>query len=122
MKAGAVKWDFAGSRAKGVPYVMASVPVNVEAGTAIHLQACSSVAQKLTFRVKDSTDQTLQFKTKIAPGAWSDVKFPLSKKLEHWDGANDGFAHFPLKSIAVSIPMPADATSGETLFSNFSVR
>ena len=122
VKAGAVKWDFAGSRAKGVPYVMASVPVNVEAGTAIHLQACSSVAQKLTFRVKDSTDQTLQFKTKIAPGAWSDVKFPLSKKLEHWDGANDGVVHFPVKSIAVSIPMPADATSGETLFSNFSVR
>ena len=80
------------------------------------------MAQKLTFRVKDSTDQTLQFKTKIAPGAWSDVKFPLSKKLEHWDGANDGVVHFPVKSIAVSIPMPADATSGETLFSNFSVR
>ena len=50
------------------------------------------------------------------------MKFPLSKKLEHWDGANDGVVHFPVKSIAVSIPMPADATSGETLFSNFSVR
>ncbi len=117
-----VDWDFSQSKSRSTPYVMASVPVNVEAGTAIHLQACSSVAQKLTFRVKDSTDQTLQFKTKIAPGAWSDVKFPLSKKLEHWDGANDGVVHFPVKSIAVSIPMPADATSGETLFSNFSVR
>ena len=61
-------------------------------------------------------------KMRFAPGAWSDVKFPLSKKLEHWDGANDGVVHFPVKSIAVSIPMPADATSGETLFSNFSVR
>ena len=122
VKAGAVNWDFSASKAKSVPYVLATVPVEIAGGQAITFQACSTVPQKLTFRVKDSTDQTLQFKTKIAPGAWSDVKFPLSKKLEHWDGANDGVVHFPVKSIAVSIPMPADATSGETLFSNFSVR
>ena len=123
VKCGAIKWDFASSRAKGVPYVMATVPAHVESGAAIYLQACASVAQKLTFRVTDSTGQTLQFKTKVqGNGSWETVKFPLGRKLEHWDGANDGFTHFPLKSIAVSIPMPADATSGETLFADFKVK
>ena len=122
-KVGAVKWDFASSRAKGVPYVLSSVPVAVEAGQFLTFQACGTVPQKLTFRITDATGQTLQFKTKIqGNGSWETINFPLGKKLEHWDGANDGFAHFPLKGFCISIPKPADVASGETLFSNFSVR
>ena len=122
-KVGAVKWDFASSRAKGVPYVLSSVPVAVEAGQFLTFQACGTVPQKLTFRITDATGQTLQFKTKIqGNGSWETINFPLGKKLEHWDGANDGFAHFPLKGFCISIPKPADVASGETLFSNFCVR
>ena len=122
-KVGAVKWDFASSRAKGVPYVLSSVPVAVEAGQFLTFQACGTVPQKLTFRITDATGQTLQFKTKIqGNGSWETINFPLGKKLEHWDGANDGFAHFPLKGFCISIPKPADVASGETLFSNFSVK
>lgn len=64
--------------------------------------------QKLTFRVVDSTGQTLQFKTKAkGTGTWEAIRLPLNKKLEHWDGANDGLAHFPLTSITFSVPRPA---------------
>ena len=122
-KVGAVKWDFSSSRAKGVPYVLSSVSVAVEAGQFLTFQACGTVPQKLTFRVTDATGQTLQFKTKIqGNGSWETINFPLGKKLEHWDGANDGFTHFPLQGFCISIPKPADVASGETLFANFSVR
>ena len=117
-KVGAVKWDFSSSRAKGVPYVLSSVSVAVEAGQFLTFQACGTVPQKLTFRVTDATGQTLQFKTKIqGNGSWETINFPLGKKLEHWDGANDGFTHFPLQGFCISIPKPADVASGETLFS-----
>jgi len=71
------------------------------------------IPQRLTFRVVDSTGQTLQYKTKTkGTGQWEAIRFPLDKKLEHWDGANDGFPHFPLKSIVFSVPQPADASKG----------
>ena len=123
VKAGAVNWDFSASKAKGVPYVLATVPVEIAGGQAITFQACSTVPQKLTFRVTDATGQTLQFKTKIqGNGSWETVKFPLNKKLEHWGGDNDGFTHFPVKNFCVSIPKPADCDLGTTLFTSVSVK
>jgi len=123
VKAGAVNWDFSASKAKSVPYVLATVPVEIAGGQAITFQACSTVPQKLTFRVTDATGQTLQFKTKIqGNGEWETIKFPLGKKLEHWGGDNDGFTHFPVKNFCVSIPKPADCDLGTTLFTNVSVK
>ena len=108
-----VQYDFSASRSKSTPYVMATVPAAVEGAAAIRFAARSPVAQQLTFRVTDATGQTLQWKTRLkGTGAWEEIRFPLDRKLEHWDGANDGRAHFPLKSFCVSIPKPPTAVAG----------
>jgi hypothetical protein len=108
---GVLAFDFAKAKANSTPYVLASAPLSVPAGTEISFQVRTAVSQRLTFRVTDDTGQTLQYKTKTqGGGAWEEVRIPLNKKLEHWDGANDGFAHFPLKSIVFSVPQPGPET------------
>lgn len=107
---GILAYDFSGSSAKGRPYVLVHRPMAVAAGaTALTLNARSGIAQQLTFRVSDETGQTLQFKSRLkGTGQWEPIRIPLDKKLEHWEGANDGKVHFPLKSLTLSVPQPSD--------------
>ena len=116
---GVLAYDFTKSTTKNVPYVLATVPVNVAEGAkAIAFHVRAPIAQKLTMRVSDATGQTLQFKASLkGTGDWERIRFPLDRKLEHWEGANDGFAHFPLKSFCLSVPRPATAASGVLEFS-----
>ena len=117
---GTLAYDFSKSNSKSTPYVLASVPVAVEEGTrAIVFHVRAPIAQKLTMRVSDATGQTLQFKASLkGSGDWEAVRFPLDRKLEHWDGANDGMAHFPLKTFCLSVPRPAAASSGTLEFAS----
>lgn len=119
-----LNYDFSESKAQGVPYVLASVPVDIAAGSAILYKVRTSVAgQKLTMRITDATGQTLQFKTKLkGTGDWETVKFPLNKKIEHWDGENDGFTHYPVKSFCLSVPKSGDTLTGTLEFSEAVVK
>ncbi|MGI5868113.1 MAG: cellulase family glycosylhydrolase [Kiritimatiellia bacterium] len=110
---GVMAYDFSKSKARSTPYVLASAPVSIPGGTQITMQVRTAIPQRLTFRVVDSTGQTLQYKTKtVGQGAWETVRFPLDRKLERWDGANDGFVHFPIKSVVFSVPQPAGVSRG----------
>lgn len=110
---GVMAYDFSKAKAQSTPYVLASAPIDVPGGKEIAIQVRTAIPQRLTFRVTDATGQALQYKTKTSGGgAWETARFPLGKKLEHWDGANDGFVHFPLKSIVFSVPQPAEASQG----------
>ena len=121
---GKLSYDFTASRAQGTPYVLASVPVDVKNGAALIYKVRTSVAgQRLTMRVADATGQTLQFKTKLKGlGEWETVKFPLNRKLEHWDGENDGYVHFPVKSFCLSVPKTGDTSVGTLEFSELAVK
>lgn len=111
---GTMSFDFTNAKANSTPYVLATAPVSIPGGAEIVMSVRTAVLQKLTFRVVDSTGQTLQFKTKAAgTGQWESIRLPLNRKLEHWDGANDGKVHFPIKSIVFSVPQPADAKVGK---------
>lgn len=111
---GTLSYDFSKSTTGSTPYVLASTPVSIPGGAEIVLSVRTAARQKLTFRAVDSTGQTLQFKTKAkGTGLWESIRLPLDKKLEHWDGANDGKVHFPLKSLVFSVPQPADAKVGK---------
>jgi hypothetical protein len=107
---GVLNYDFTRSTTKGIPYVLAVAPVNVVAGaTRIRLSARSPVAQKLTFRVKDSTGQTHQYKGKVkGTGKWETITIPLTRRLEHWGGAKDGKIHFPITQLVFSVPLPGE--------------
>lgn len=120
-QAGVLSFDFSSSTTAKVPYVIAVVPLEgADKARAITLQAQSGIPQKITFRVIDSTDQVHQFKTSLAgSGSWESLTIPLDKKLEHWDGANDGVIHFPLKSFTISVPRPNEQTlTGKVKFSD----
>lgn len=118
-----LQYDFSKSKARSTPYVIASAPMKVEAASALCLSVRGAVAgQRLTFRVVDSTGQSLQWKGKVTtPGSWEQLRFPLNRKLEHWDGANDGFVHFPLKAIVISVPQPAGIASGTVEYGPFGI-
>jgi hypothetical protein len=118
---GVLNYDFTRSKTKGIPYVLAVAPVNIVAGaTEIRLSARSPIAQKLTFRVKDSTGQTHQYKGKIeGTGKWETITIPLTRRLEHWGGAKDGKKHFPLTAIVFSVPLPGEENkTGKVEFSD----
>ncbi len=102
---GVMHFDFTNPGTKSTPYVISLVKVNIPSGDAITLNARTALAQKLTFRVSDSTGQTLQYKTSLQGGGdWETIRIPLDRKLEHWGGANDGKVHFPITSISMNIP------------------
>ncbi len=105
---GVLNYDFTKSKSKSRPYVLAAAPVNITAGTReIQLQARSAIRQQLTFRLVDSTGQTLQVRRKIkGTGDWETFRIPLNRRMEHWDGANDGRVHSPIKQIVFIVPLP----------------
>ena len=115
---GTLVWDFTESKAKGTPYVIASVPADIASAAALSLSVRTPIVQQVTVRVTDATGQTLQAKLRArGTKQWETLSMPLNKKLEHWGGANDGKAHFPLKAISLSIPKPGDTLSGTIEFS-----
>jgi hypothetical protein len=106
---GVVQYDFSNAKTGSTPYVLAVATIQVDAASQLSLDARSAIAQPLTFRVVDNTGQTLQFKQRIkGTGQWENIRIPLNKKLEHWDGANDGIVHFPIKSLVLSVPRPGE--------------
>ena len=116
-----IAYDFTGSKSKSTPYVMATCPAAIPAGASrLLLNARSPIAQQVTMRVTDATGQTLQSKARLrGTGGWEPLAMPLDRKLEHWDGANDGRVHFPVKSIVLSLPKPGDTLSGQVEFADF---
>jgi hypothetical protein len=107
---GILEYDFAKSKARSTPYVLAKTPVRLDEGaTELRISARSPIAQPLTFRIIDSTDQTHQFKGRIAgTGQWESIRIPLTRKLENWGGAKDGQIHFPVKWLVFSVPLPGE--------------
>ena len=105
---GVLRYDFSKSASTSWPYVLASTATSIPAGAReVRLNARSPIAQQLTFRLVDSTGQTHQWKTRITEAnQWQSLTIPLTRKLEHWDGANDGVIHFPIQQIVLSVPAP----------------
>jgi len=105
---GTVTYDFS----KGGDYVQIASETELPEGTTeFHLRARSAdFGHRVTVRFIDDTDQTLQYKVPIKSGDWVNIKIPLSKKAEHWGGANDGKFHFPTKKIILIVPAPAGET------------
>ncbi len=107
---GIMHYDFMNSRARSTPYVLAAADTHIAHGaTEVRISARSPIPQRLTFRVVDQTGQTLQFKGKISgTGDWETIRIPLTRKLEHWDGADDGRPHFPITKIVFCVPLPGE--------------
>lgn len=107
---GTLSYDFTTSNAKSTPYVLAVAEVNIPEGAQeLRLSARSGIKQRLTFRVNDATGQTHQYKTRVeGTGGWENLRIPLTQRLEHWGGANDGKIHFPITSFSISVPLPSE--------------
>jgi hypothetical protein len=107
---GILAYDFTTSKSRSTPYVLAVTSVDIAEGAIeLRIRARSPIAQQLTFRVIDSTDQTHQFKSRITgTGQWESIRIPLTRKLEHWGGANDGQIHFPIEWLVFSVPLPGE--------------
>jgi hypothetical protein len=121
---GILNYDFSNPLGAKTPYVIAFTPVEIAEGSShVVLSARSSLAQPLTFRLVDSTGQTHQFKSRIkGSGQWETIKIPMTRKLEHWGGAADGTIHYPVRSIAISVPRPSEtATVGKVEFADIKV-
>jgi hypothetical protein len=86
---GTMAYDFTASKSRTTPYVLASAPLTVpEGATAVLLQARSAIAQPLTFRVTDSTEQTHQVKLRLrgAYGRNLVAGGPLFARADFTDG------------------------------------
>ncbi len=118
---GVVDFDFSKSKSNSTPYVLVSRALDIPAGKKLSFQVRTAVPQRLTFRLVDSTDQTLQWKIKTSSSDWERIDRDLEKKFERWGGANDGFVHFPLKSFVMSVPKPDGVTSGSVEYSGIVV-
>jgi hypothetical protein len=108
---GVMNYDFSRSTdARAGNYVLATGDTKIEEGAEeLRIDVRSSRAQRLTFRIIDETGQTHQFKGRsTGSGDWETIKIPLNRRLEHWDGAQDGKVHFPIQRITLSVPAPAD--------------
>jgi hypothetical protein len=105
-----LEYDFSKFKSRSTPYVLAKTPVNIVQGaTDLRIHARSPIPQPLTFRMIDSTEQTHQYKGRITgTGQWEVIRIPLTGRLEHWGGANDGRLHFPIKSLVFCVPLPAE--------------
>ena len=118
-RSGVVRYDFSRSASTSWPYVLASTATSIAAGAReVRINARSPIPQALTFRLVDSTGQTHQYKTRITDAnQWQTITIPLTRRLEHWDGANDGVIHFPIRQIVLSVPAPKSGEkSGQVEF------
>lgn len=114
---GQFNFDFTG----GGSYVVVTAPTNVPEGVKeITFAARGAIKQRITVRMYDQTRQCHQFKGAIeGTGQWETIRIPLEKRMEHWDGANDGVIHFPLQSISLSLPAPTgDTKAGRIEFAD----
>lgn len=99
-------------------YVYAETAVTIPAARGLQLQVRTEVAQQLTLRIIDSTEQTHQFKTQLSgSNEWETVFMPFENNLENWGGAADGTIHFPLQRFVLSVPEPNNRTTGSLTFS-----
>jgi len=120
-KTGILHYDFTQVLGDKPPYVIARTPIDIKDGaTQFNLSVRSSVAQPLSFRFKDSTGQTHQAKVRVkGTGTWETIQIPFTKKMEHWGGAKDGVVHFPVVSLAISVPRPSETEkSGKIEFAD----
>ncbi len=105
---GVLHYDFTKSKTQKTPYVLATTSVTIPETESFQIDVRSARPINITIRFKDEGGQTLQFKGKVKGGAdWETVRVSLTRKLEHWGGANDGKIHFPIKQLALSVPAPA---------------
>lgn len=118
---GVITYDFTNSQSRSTPYVLAHRPVEIGSAQQISFNVRSAIAQPLTFRIVDSTGQTLQFKQRVkGTGSWENIRFPLNRRLERWGGANDGTVHFPIKQLVLSVPRPSEQQlTGKVEYSGF---
>ena len=106
---GVLNYDFSAHNGKGRPSVYAATNVKIEHGSELRIHAKSDVRQQLTFRLTDSTGQTLQYKAQIkGTGKFEAVRLNLKKKTEAWGGKKDGKVHFPIKKLLCSVPLPSE--------------
>jgi hypothetical protein len=107
---GVLHYDFTQSQTQSRPLVQASTNIEIaESASAVLIYVRSPLRQQLTFRLIDSTAQTHQFKQRIeGNGLWERVEIPLTRRLEHWGGANDGNIHYPIKSLIFAVPLPSE--------------
>lgn len=115
---GILEYDFSSASGTKNISVTANASVSIaEGATAINLEARSSTALGFTFRLVDSTGQTHLFRYRIKePGQWLSIKVPLDRKLEHFNGANDGKIHFPIATFVICVPMPPENKTGKVEF------
>jgi hypothetical protein len=105
---GVLEYDFRSAK-DGMPYVQATTQVAIARAKELRIHARSDVIQQVTFRLIDSTGQTLQSKGRLkGTGKFEAFSILLTGKLEHWDGANDGKVHFPITSLQFSVPRPSE--------------
>jgi GH35 family endo-1,4-beta-xylanase len=70
---------------------------------------------RITFRYTDSTGQTLQKTTTLAPyGEWTEIEFECWEWSGQWGGANDGIVHGPPSQIAFLVEN-SDSKQGELM-------
>src|SRR5690606_14825916 len=107
---GVLSYDFSGSTSKKPASVIAGLKTEIpEGATAITVDARSDRAQRVTIRLKDDTGQTFQRKGKITgTGKWETVSMSLTRKIEHWGGANDGTIHYPIREVVLSVVAPTE--------------
>jgi hypothetical protein len=119
---GVMDYDFTQSKAKSTPYVLAWAPVQIPEGTTqvqLKAKAKSAIKHQVTIRLTDQTGQIHQYKIPVAgSGDWVTIHLILTKRAEHWGGANDGKMHFPIQQITLSIPEPSDTKTGKMEFSD----
>lgn len=115
MPIGTLTYDFSG----GGDYVQATLATDIPEGTtAVQFKARPSQRHRVTVRLLDATSQVHQFKIPLKVD-WQTIRLPLNKRTEHWDGANDGKMHFPIKKISLSAPAPTGETkTGKIDFSS----
>jgi hypothetical protein len=107
---GVLHYDFSNKTGKNTPYVLAQAELKIpDTAGQFQIHVRSPKPHRVTMRFVDSTGQTLQVKGSVkGDGSWETVTVHLDRKMEHWDGANDGKVHFPIKSLFLSIPQQGE--------------
>jgi len=97
---GRLRFDFTG----GGAYVQAAVPLPTDpALTAVELMIRKPVANGLTVRIVDETQQTFQKSFNLDTRDWQRVRVRLDTGTFHFGGANDGVFHGAAQSFGLLV-------------------
>ncbi|WP_043583118.1 hypothetical protein [Geminisphaera colitermitum] len=113
-----ISYDFSG----GGLYVCAQTKTEIPVGTGeIRIRVKSEEPGPVSLRLVDSTGQKLSIMTTYTQaGEWQVLRFPLSGKIRHFGGANDGKIHFPVTSLSLLVHKSSRIEPSGTLsFTNF---